>query len=75
MAHPFTVPAVPPVEAASPVDVAPPADDRPDRERADAGSYATLADHPASDETMDTPAAPEPPSDPDRAPADKGDAS
>ena len=35
----------------------------PDREGADAGSYATLADHPASDETMATPA--EPPSDPD----------
>jgi hypothetical protein len=58
---------------AHPVDGPPPADDTPDREGADAGTYATLADHPASDETMATPA--EPPSDPDEGPADKGDAS
>ena len=52
MAHPLTDPAVPPIR------LAPPADDPPDREGADAGSYATLADHPASDETMATPAEP-----------------
>ncbi|HEY7969283.1 MAG TPA: hypothetical protein VID95_04755 [Candidatus Limnocylindrales bacterium] len=61
------------VAMAHPVDGPPPADDTPDREGADAGTYATLADHPASDETMATPA--EPPSDPDEGPADKGDAS
>jgi hypothetical protein len=40
---------------------------------ADAGTSATLADQPERDETMAAPT--EPPSDPDGAPADKGDAS
>jgi hypothetical protein len=69
MAHPMTNPVVPPVDVASPNDGA------PEPGLADPEPYATLADHPASDATMATPAAPEPPSDPDRAPADKGDAS
>ena len=73
MAHPLTDPAVPPVEEVPPAEVAPQADDVPAAGLADAGPYATLADHPASDETMATPD--EPPSDPDGGPADKGDAS
>jgi hypothetical protein len=51
----------------------PPAGDPAPPEQADVGSYATLADHPSSDETVAAPA--EPPSDADGAPTDKGDAS
>ena len=61
------------VAMAPPVDGAPPADDASGPRGAGRGAYATLADHPASDETMATAA--EPPSDPDGGPADKGDAS
>jgi len=74
-AEPATAEATAAEPEAAEATAAEPATAEPPTGAAEAGTYATLADQPARDETTATPSPAEPPSDPDGAPADRGDAS